>query len=149
MLQRITSSPFDDHPELLQIWPHRTTELARDMKDCLEHPDEEQSFLILHGDTVVGITGFYRYDDAVGLNWHGIIDKFNGLGYGRQALEELIPLAAAAYPLARYIVEELPVNKEQRLRGFFEKAGFKHTGVLVNKPWVTADTDWVEYRREL
>jgi RimJ/RimL family protein N-acetyltransferase len=148
-LVRITTSPYEKHPELLEIWPHRRAKLLRDMQECLDNPDTEQSFLICVGDEVVGITGFYRYDDQVGLNWHGVLKRFERRGYSFEALNLLTDLARVYYPHATHLIEELPSNREDALRGFFEKAGFVRTDRIVNKPWVTSDTTWIEWRRPL
>ncbi len=146
---QINANPFDTYPELLDIWPHRRQELLRDVEDCLDNPHIERMFLIIHDNKVVGLTGFYQYDDNVGLNWHGVLPEYRRYGLGRQALEELIPLAAAHYPDAEYLIEELPADREENLKWFFLKAGFKRTDTLVDKPWITQDTDWIEYRLHL
>jgi len=149
LLERVDTDPYTDHPELLEIWPHRRAELLRDIQDCLANPDIEQSFLIMHEGEVVGITGFYQYDDEVGLNWHGILPKYSRLGYGKKALELLIDLAKQAYPKAEYLIEEVPMNREQSICGFFQSLGFERTETMVEKPWVTHDTGWIEYRLKL
>lgn len=149
MLKQIDSDPFVEYPELLDIWPHRRFEIIRDLKDCLEHPELERMFLVIYDNKPIGITGYYQYDDQVGLNWHGVLKEHNGHGYGLAALRDLIPLAVAHYPNAMYLVEEIPANLEHKLGGFFLRAGFIKTNTLVDKPWITSDTDWIEYHLPL
>lgn len=149
MLKQIYTNPFESYPELLEIWPHRKSELLRDVQDCLNNPNIEKMFLITYNDSIVGITGFYQYDNNIGLNWHGILKKYRRFGIGLAALKELIPLAMDSYPNAKYLIEELPLNREEELKHFFTDAGFIRTDILVEKPWVTQDTDWIEYRLSL
>jgi RimJ/RimL family protein N-acetyltransferase len=147
MLHQITENPFINYPELLDIWPHRKNELLRDIKDCLDNPNLEKMFFIMNNNRPIGITGFYQYDENVGLNWHGILKEYRKSGFGLAALNELIPLAIQHYPNARYLIEELPANREEEeLKSFFLKAGFQRTNNLVDKPWITSETDWIEYR---
>jgi hypothetical protein len=148
-LEAVSESPYDKHPELLEIWPNYKAELLRDMQDCLDHPELERSFLMVEDGEVVGITGFYKYDDQVGLNWHGVMKKYERRGYSLKALRLLTPLAKAFYPYATHLVEEMPSDQEGDLGGFFRKMGFEHTGRVVNKPWVPTDTTWFEWRRPL
>jgi hypothetical protein len=149
VLKQIDTDPFIEYPELLDIWPHRRVEILRDVQDCLEHPELERMFLIIYNNKPVGITGYYQYDNQVGLNWHGILKEYSGYGYGLAALKELLPLAIAHYPNATYLIEELPAISEKELSSFFLKAGFMKTNILVDKPWITDDTDWIEYRLKL
>jgi len=149
MLKKLTTNPLPEHPEILDIWPHRRSEIIRDISDALNDPEHEQLFLIVHNNKVVGITGYYKYDNQVGLNWHGILQEYSKLGLGLQALKDLIPLACEKYPHAEYLIEELPADREDKLKGFFLKVGFVRTDVLVDKPWITTDTDWIEYRLSL
>ena len=146
MLIQVFTNPLIEFPQLLQIWPHRTTEIIRDIEDCLSHPELERMFLIPFEGKIVGITGFYQYDDQVGLNWHGVLSEYRKYGLGLKALQELIPLAKEFYPNATYLIEELPEDREPMLRGFFLKAGFTRTNIHVDKPWITTDTNWIEYR---
>lgn len=146
MLKQIDTNPFVAFPELLNIWPHRRDEILRDVRDCLDNPHIERMFLIMNGNIPVGITGFYQYDDNAGLNWHGVLNEHRRSGIGLAALKELIPLAMDFYPNAKYLVEELPADREEQLKHFFINAGFIRTDTLVDKPWITNDTDWIEYR---
>ena len=149
MLQQIDTNPFTSYPEILQIWHRRREELLRDVQDCLNNPHIERMFLIILENKPVGITGFYQYDDNVGLNWHGVLKEYRRTGIGLTALNELIPLAIQHYPNARYLIEELPADRENELKLFFLNAGFERTDTLVDKPWITTDTDWIEYRLPL
>jgi hypothetical protein len=149
VLKQIVTNPFESYPELLEIWPHRRPEILRDVQDCLNNPHIERMFLIMKENIPAGITGFYQYDDNVGLNWHGVLEKYRRTGLGLAALKELLPLAMDFYPNAKYLIEELPADREEQLKHFFINAGFARTDMLVDKPWITRDTDWIEYRLPL
>jgi hypothetical protein len=41
------------------------------------------------------------------------------------------------------------MNREHTIGAFFTKAGFVRTNTVVQKPWVTVDTGWIEYRLKL
>ncbi len=138
-------------PMLRAIWPGRADAIVESMRTYATSPGTEQMHLVVAGELVVGITGYYRYagsDSWIGLCWHGIDPAYRGCGFGAEALRLVAELALIAHPKARYLVELVPSDRPE-LAAYFESQGFRPTGQTATFDWLPAGPTWHVYKAPL
>lgn len=143
-------NPFATYLEFRDIWPDRNNAPEKDFLNWLEDPGTERKYLIVVEGRVVGLTGLWEMDvKKLALAWHGIIPSERKKGYSEAALIRLIEQCRKDYPNAKELVESIPQDREDELRGFFQKLGFVRTGEIVNHPEMMEGVVWMEYVLEL
>lgn len=132
-------NPFLTYTNLANIWTERKERAVSSIDRFNQNESTGRIFLVLLGNEVIGITGYYYLIDAdekydiydysdnnidsyVGLRWHGIVLEHQKRGYSQKALDLLIDEVKNDTP-ARYIQELLPFDKLDNLP-YFEKMGF-------------------------
>ncbi|WP_207002612.1 GNAT family N-acetyltransferase [Trinickia mobilis] len=139
-------------PLVRAIWPKRGDEInalfqdgGSDINASADHP-----FAIKFEGEYIGITGFYRYDDAaVGSCWHGITPSMRGRGLSRAAFDAVRLLAANKYPGAQEIIELIPSDRDTDLVPYFSKLGFRHLGEIARFDYLPKGPAWRIYRAPL
>ena len=151
-LQPIFSGdPFALYPALLTIWPEPSLTRARHdtVESLLDLDDEDFGAicLILLDGQVVGITGYYWYDDIgieLGLRWHGLLPAVRGRGLSASVLDALLQQIREQQPAATTLIELLPqTDYSATLQRHFTKLGFRPVGPLERYDW--SDYQWQPY----
>lgn len=142
-LQEITTgNPFEDHPQLRAIWPAEFTAIAEEAAlEAVEHvgtADIGGLFLIMRGADVIGITGYFYFDDIDEpyLRWHGIVPTERGHGYSRAAMALVVKRVRAKLPSARGLTELVPQNEQgAAIERHFISLGFRRIGAQERYDW--------------
>lgn len=143
-------NPFEVYPEFKNILPHRENAPEQDVINYLANPGTERKFLIVVENSVVGITGLWELgNNKIAMAWHVIIPSQRKKGYSEAAIRHLITLCPQIYPKAKMIIECIPEDREDELRGFFQKLGFVKTGYTVDHPELYDKVIWQEYVYDL
>jgi hypothetical protein len=148
-------APFEAYPQLLDIWPQAYTEaMVEAVTEDLARigMDVGGIFLIEKAGAVIGITGYYYYDEndpcAVGLRWHGLISSERGKGYSEVALLRMLKALRAKRSYAGTLLELVPLTEYGRpLAKHFSALGFKAKGEPEAYDW--AENDWQPYYLEI
>jgi RimJ/RimL family protein N-acetyltransferase len=143
--------PFTQHPSLLTIWPEPSLARARHdtVESLLEIDDEDFGAicLILLDGQVIGITGYYWYDDLgieLGLRWHGLLPAFRGKGLSAIVIDTLLQQIRAQQPAATTLIELVPqTDYSVALHRHFTRLGFGAVGPLERYDW--SDYLWQPY----
>lgn len=154
-IQVINESPFQQHPQLLTIWPepsntvmqegiHETLEIMKNAPDI----DVGMISLILKDNEVIGLSGFFPineneqwdifnpYQETIYLRWHGIIPSHRGQDYSKQALILVLEEAIKKYPFVEHIIELIPqTSYKEYLEKHFIEMGFKPVGEKEKYSW--------------
>lgn len=146
-----SGDPFSAHPALQTIWPQPLIARARyDTVESLVDIDDDDFgaiFLIIEADRVIGITGYYWYDDSgteLGLRWHGLLPSHRGQGRSKTVIDALLAWIHPREPLATTLIELIPDTAYGvALRRHFEKLGFQSVGPLEHYDW--SDHAWQPY----
>ena len=147
----LTGDPFALYPALLTIWPEPFATRARcDTVESLEEIDDEDFgaiFLITLQGQVIGITGYYWYDDEgieLGLRWHGLLPTHRGTGLSAVVIDALLEVIRSMQPKATTLIELIPDTAYGiTLRRHFERLGFRSVGPQENYDW--SDRAWQPY----
>ena len=127
----------------LEIHPHQhayTPSVVISLAKCYIRPDEEivSPFALYHGELIVGFFTFTfdpESQDVYWLNGYLIDKKYQGQGYGRAGLAQLLKLARRIFPRMRSL--SLTVNPENTpARRIYEEAGFLNTNRLYHSELV-------------
>lgn len=129
------------YPKLKTIWPEP---YASEAFQCLDEDYEDgQIFYIKLNNKVIGMTGYWQdhsfSSDLVHLRWTGIIKKYRGKGYARDALIQLARLIKGAHlafgdlSFMPCLVELIPDNEYGRtiVAPFFKKLGFEEIDLKI------------------
>lgn len=143
--------PFALHPALLTIWPEPSLARARHdtVESLLDFDDEDFGaiFLIFQHGEVVGITGYYWYDDIgieLGLRWHGVLPAVRGIGLSAAVIDLLLHEIRSQQPAATTLIELIPdTDYSAALRRHFTRLGFRSVGPLERYDW--SDYAWQPY----
>lgn len=152
-------NPFADHPQLRTIWDrawasHVEADTISDLDKGETDPARNRVLLVRDEKSqVIGITGFYLLPRRlVGLRWHGITPEHRGLGYSKQAFQQVCKLAkdtTNALGVAEYV--EMADPKAQDLIRHFTALGFKASGEPADCATFPSETafppdsgDWLE-----
>lgn len=147
----LTFDPFD-LPGFKDIWIVRYERARSDTQKWLLDPGYERKFLIMLDDIPIGLTGYYHFNEDIGLAWHGIIPKYQGNGYGKEAFLQLYDIAVTDvnYLDAIRMVEIIPEDRESELSPFFLAMNFvKNPDEEVNFHWVLRTVKWIVYAKEI
>lgn len=138
----VEGNPFRQYPQLRTIWPAEFTEIAEEAaRDAIAHmpfTDVGGLYLVLAGDQVIGITGFFYCDseEEPYLRWHGIIPAERSKGYSRAALRLVVERIKAKLPNACGLTELVPQNAEgPGIAAHFAALGFENAGPLERYDW--------------
>jgi RimJ/RimL family protein N-acetyltransferase len=142
------ANPFQDYPQLRSIWPEPYRTLSEEgVTEHLEMVPEHDIgdvVLILKGDRVVGISGYFPMDTGyrnLGLRWHGIIPSERGQGISRVTLSLVATLARKRFPDSIHLIELVPMNDFGKpVMDYFKRIGFRPEGKPERFEW--ADHDW-------
>lgn len=152
LVEVTTGNPFADHPQLRTIWPDVYAQRAEaDTIRCLAKPEGRKVFLIVGaGDEVVGITGYYFFNDeaALGLRWHGVVPCMQRHYYSTDAMNLLCALSKADHPARDTLIELMPADTVERLDKPFRRHGFERFGKPAEYDWLMAGL-WQAYQRPL
>lgn len=156
-LRLITSGdPFEEHPQLLSLWPEPLLSLAREgVSESIEAigaADIGAIFLIEEDNRVIGITGFFPFDESglsLGLRWHGIIDSHRGKGLSQRVIRAVLEFSRHTHPTAEALIELVPVTPHgsASIAPHFERLGFSPDGAPQLYDW--AEHPWQPYRLEI
>lgn len=145
-------NPFAGHPQLRTIWPGAYAERAEsDTVRCLAKPEGRKVFLILgDGNKVVGITGYYFFDDdkALGLRWHGVVPCMQRHIYSKIAMELLCAQGKLDHPERETLIEVMPADATAHLDKPFRRHGFERFGEPAEYDWLMPGL-WQAYQRSL
>jgi GNAT superfamily N-acetyltransferase len=153
-LRRVHSSedPFEDYPQLKNIWSPEKTDIAAAASK--EDAGTGEIFFIEYQDTVVGITGFFvdEEDDDPShlyLRWTGVVSAFRRRGLASLAIELLKPKAVSQYIERNILIEMVPFTEHGliNIAPFFESLGFTPLGQPYKEDW--ADHKWQNYALDL
>lgn len=138
-LEELVENPFLDHPHLLDIWPQKSSLIMQEATlETLEY-EEKGLYLVKRDDKVIGITGFFIYQDditTIGLRWHGLIKEERGNYLSEPIMAEVFKLAKNFYPSAQYIMEFVPLTDySDYIVKHFEKIGFEKNGPIQTPDW--------------
>ena len=147
--------PFAAYPQLQTIWPEPLLSRARyDTVESLIDIDDDDFgaiFLVMAGVQVVGITGYYHYNDSgteLGLRWHGLLPAWRGAGHSARVLQVLRDHTRQREPQATTLIELIPDTEYGvALRRHFGKLGFVSVGALEQYDWSTHG--WQPYHLKL
>lgn len=149
------NQPFQDYPILRSIWKSPLNRLAEEgshealteenafyQEQGIQRPDD--IFLIMNGDHVIGITGFFFQEDptTVFLRWHGIIPEYRRQGLSSLALRQMLTLAQHQFPEIQTVIENLPESQPDII-GFFQSLGFTPVGSNEFDEW--SHMTWQHY----
>lgn len=104
---------FEAWPQLQSIWRAELAAIAAyHTRQWETDADESGDILLAYvGDTLIGITGWYRLDmSEAGLRWHGVMPSFRKRGYSRR----MIDLVCKHLPPEIDWVYEITRNPESR-----------------------------------
>lgn len=138
-IKLLSSNPFIENPELLDIWPEASSKMMQEM--TLESlAEKEPAIFLIYKDTqVIGITGYILINDEteyVDLRWHGIIKSERGHGYSKKAMTLLFSEIKYIYPNAQYIIEHVPVtNYSEYINEHFIKMGYEKFNEPFKQEW--------------
>jgi GNAT superfamily N-acetyltransferase len=143
LLPVFSGDPFAAYPQLQSIWPEPLLSRARyDTVESLVDIEEEDFgaiFLVLAGAEVIGITGYYFYDDTgieLGLRWHGLLPQWRGAGRSARVIDLLLRYAVPRVPQATTLIELIPDTEYGvALRRHFGKLGFVSAGPVEHYDW--------------
>lgn len=139
------------YPKLKTIWPEP---YASEAFACLDEDFEDgQIFYIKLNNKVIGMTGYWQDPEfpkhIIHLRWTGIIKKYRGKGYTKEALIQLAQIIKGAYvsfgdvSIMPGLVELIPNNEYGRIivKPFFKKLEFVEIELqapkLENEKWPT------------
>lgn len=152
LVEALNGNPFAEHPQLRAIWPEPYAQRAEaDTVRCLERPDGRKVFLIVgDGNRVVGITGYYFFDDdkSLGLRWHGVVSCMQRHDYSTIAMDLLCAQGKVDYPNREFIVEVMPADVVVQLDKPFRRHRFHRFGNPAEYDWLMPGF-WQAYRRQL
>ena len=135
----VTIIPVDssNRAEAEQLQVHESQiHFIESVKECMEEADQLDLWhpvAIYDGDTMVGFSmyGFYVEEDGSGRLWFDrlLIDKrFQGHGYGRQAISVCLHRMRREYPLQDIYLSVYDPNKNAI--ALYESCGFHFNGEL-------------------
>lgn len=140
----VDGNPFTQYPQLRTIWPAHFTDIAEEAaQDAIAHMpfgDIGGLYLVMKGDRVIGITGFFYCESETEpyLRWHGIIPSERGNGYSREAMRLVLARLKAKLPDARGLTELVPQNEDgPAIAAHFERLGFEKSGPTETYDWST------------
>ena len=138
-LEELIENPFLAHPQLLDIWPSKSSIIMQEATlETLQYK-EIGLYLIKKDNTVIGITGFFTYHEdvtTIGLRWHGLIKEERGNNLSEPIMAQVFKLAKTFYPESKYIMEFVPItNYSNYIVNHFEKIGFEKFGDIENPDW--------------
>ena len=151
LLTVFSGDPFAAYPQLLTIWPEPLVSRARhDTVESLIDIDDEDFggiFLVMAGTQVVGITGYYLYNDdgtELGLRWHGLLPHWRGAGRSAEVIDLLLAAIRPRVPQATTLIELVPDTEYGvALRRHFGKLGFISVGPVEQYDW--SSHGWQHY----
>lgn len=130
-------NPFDKYPNLQDIWEPDLFIIAKEAIDeskerFLEGCDEGEVFLIKDDKKVIGITGYFPYEETYShffLRWHGILPEYQKLGISKKIIETIIQYLEKNYDNFSTIKEFMPIRESyKKTEEYFLKIGFKKIG---------------------
>lgn len=129
-LKLCTTNPFIDHPQLKNIWPEFSSNIAQEEIAKSIEKQEKGLYLILYEDKPVGITGYFdlEYPEGAywGLRWHGILSEFRGKGISEKALYITALELKKHQPEVYGLVEYIPHTEYSGyIFKYFERLGFE------------------------
>ena len=121
-------SVFDTNPQLSTIWSKEATKEVRKATGKWCGGGDGEILLVMLGQDIVGITGWYDVGDdgippqaEIGLRWHGVIPQVRRRGISRTALGHL----ARRLPRhAEYLYEVAP-RDHSKIIEYFCNLGFE------------------------
>ncbi len=145
LLPVFSGDPFTAYPQLLTIWPEPLINRARhDTAESLIDIDDDDFgaiCLVMAGQQVVGITGYYFYNDSgteLGLRWHGLLPHWRGAGRSAEIINLLLTTIRRCAPQATRLIELVPDTEYGvALRRHFNKLGFVSVGAVEQYDWST------------
>ena len=125
------------------IWPEPLLSRARyDTVESLIDIDDDDFgaiFLVTAAAQVIGITGYYHYNDSgteLGLRWHGLLRAWRGAGHSARVLGLLRAHIMQREPQATTLIELVPDTEYGvPLRRHFGKLGFVPVGPVEHYDW--------------
>lgn len=152
--QIFSGNPYKTYPQLQKIWPEPFKTIAEEVVD--EHFQLEKDdpnfdiggmYLIYKNDHVIGITGYFLYNEEVteiGLRWHGIIPEERGNNYSEIAMNQVLEQAKWRFPQVTTLIELVPQTEYGiPLEKHFKKLGFNPVGEKEVYDW--SEYSWQPY----
>jgi hypothetical protein len=136
-------NPFEEHPQLQNIWPAEFLVLAEEatretVADDMPRGDFGGLYLIAKDGRVIGITGYFYVNSVEEpyLRWHGIVPEERGRGYSQQAMALVVGRIKAKIPQAKGLTELVPQTAYgESVARHFAKLGFVNDGALETYDW--------------
>lgn len=148
-------APFQEHPQLLSIWPEPYLATAQEgVAESLALIGEEDIgaiFLVMNDQEAIGISGYFIYNEdasALGLRWHGLLEEHRGTGLSERVLEAVLGHAKQQHPNARELIELVPLSEYGAgVARSFVRMGFAPQGAAQRYEW--SDHPWQPYSLDI
>lgn len=128
-IEPLTTNPFINNPELLKIWPEKSSKIVHEITLETLEKNEPGIFLIKKEEQIIGLTGYFLMDETmenIGLRWHGIVQSQRRKGYSEAAMTLVMQEVKSLYPQSSYLVEYVPVTDySSYIVKHFVSLGFK------------------------
>jgi L-amino acid N-acyltransferase YncA len=116
----------------------------------LEGCDEGEIFLIKDNQKIIGITGYFPYEETYSdffLRWHGLLPEYQKIGISQKVLDTMIKYLEKKYENFSTIKEFMPVRESyKKTEEYFIKIGFQKIGEPEKVEWSKDLWQTFEYR---